>query len=439
MQGDVVIIKNKRKQLNSSRTSSGKIWLYILISYYGFEYVRFQESFLPFLSPLKIPMLLNLLLALYVLANFKRLRFDKFVISVLVIWVLILAWVPFATNTFHAFQTAKSMSMVFFTCFATVLIVDTEEKFLKLLNWLIIFFVLVSFWIIRSGGTGPGGFVGDENDAALLMVCALPVIFYSIFHSKNKKLHYFLFLGLFSVITAIVLTYSRGGFVGLVAVIWFMIWMSKKRWKVIFISTTLFIFSGGIALSFLPKAYVDDMSTITNKEDETRNLRLLHWTTAIEIFKDKPIFGVGPGNYPWTSNRYLHLSPYFKEGARFRAGRQSHSLYFTLIPELGAVGVIAFIVLVFKFRANMITIIRRSSDESMVSTAKSLYSMLIGFLVTGAFISVLYYPVFWHIIFLGLAFCYIRNNHELFFNINRFRNGEKSGKADSDYLAGSKI
>ena len=64
--------------------------------------------------------------------------------------------------------------------------------------------------------------------------------------------------------------------------------------------------------------------------------------SGIEILKDNPFFGVGPNNYPWTSGDYFHLSPFFDEAARFRSGRQAHSLYFTLVPELGFFGIILF-------------------------------------------------------------------------------------------------
>lgn len=422
--------KNAREKTARPRSSQGYGWLYILIAYYSFEYLRLQDSFLPFLSPLKIPMFLTLVLAGYVLLNMKNIRINRSLTCILIIWGLILAWVPFATNNHHAFQTAKSMSMILFSCFATILIVDTREKFVIFFNSLIVCFIVVSMWIIYSGGHGPGGFIYDENDAALLMVCALPLVFYRALHVQNRSFRLFLILGVCSILVAIVLTYSRGGLVGLVAVICFMIWLSRKRWKVIFVASFLLLFSGGMALTMLPEGYIDDMSTITDKEDGTRNLRLLHWTTAIEMFKANPVFGVGPNNYPWTSNQYLYLSPYFKEGARFRSGRQSHSLYFTLIPELGLVGIITFIILIFKYRSETIDVMRSTTNEETRSIAKSLYASLVGFLVAGAFISVLYYPILWHFIFLTLVFCGIESKQSSLSNTKRFRNGRQSKKAN---------
>jgi len=430
MQSKGASADRERVGLENSRSAESHKWLYILIAYYGFEYLRLQDSFFPFLSPLKIPMLLTLILTGYVLVNLKHLQSSKSLFCILIFWILIVSWVPFATNNHHAFQTAKSMSMVFFSCLATILIVDSREKFRIFFNSLTIFLIVLSFWIIYSGGNGPGGFLRDENDAALIMVCALPLVFYRIFHVASRIFRNFLVLGLFSILVAVVVTYSRGGLVGLVAVIGFMIWLSRKRWRNIFVSMLILSLSGGISLALLPQDYVDDMSTITNKEDGTRNLRLLHWTTALEIFKDNPVLGVGPENYPWTSNKYLHLSPYFKEGARFRAGRQAHSLYFTLIPELGLVGIITFFLLIFRHRSNAREIILKTNEAGSRSLAKAIYASLVGFLAAGAFISVLYYPIFWHLIFVGLAFHQIETKYLPSSKTQVWINGRESKKAD---------
>ena len=158
---------------------------------------------------------------------------------------------------------------------------------------------------------------------------------------------------------------------------------------------------GSVLLQVLPDGYVEDMESISDTEDTTRNLRYLHWTTAWEMFKDNPVLGVGPGNYPWRSHEYLHKSPYYDPNARGRAARQSHSLYFTLIPEMGFVGIFIFLQI-------FITLINRLRSKSGYSSQQkalnySFLASLSGIFISGAFISILYYPILWHI--LGLSIC----------------------------------
>jgi len=134
------------------------------------------------------------------------------------------------------------------------------------------------------------------------------------------------------------------------------------------------------------------------------------------MFKDHPIVGVGPTNYQYNSFEYE--SPDQQAKGLNVWGRAAHSLYFTLLAELGIVGVVIVVSLViFNFRENravrrlyktlhasgttpperlqqfyILNVLTRANDAAMVA-----------YLVTGAFLSVLYYPHFWLQIGIGIA------------------------------------
>ena len=83
-------------------------------------------------------------------------------------------------------------------------------------------------------------------------------------------------------------------------------------------------------------------------------------------------------------------------------GRVAHSMYFTLIPEQGAIGcALFFFVTVWCFRLHRR--IRREwhkdpenpDKRSLALLASASAAGLFAVLATGAFLSVLYYPVFW--------------------------------------------
>lgn len=406
------------KKVKAEKILKGGFLLVVL--YYFFEYLRVQDTLFSFLSPLKLPMLVTISLAIYLLKA-KKLDKKKFKDPVLVAVCLLIIemfmWVPFATNNFHAFQTSKSMGLTLVSMLATVVAVNSYERFAYFLKFLFLVVCLIAVWVLTHGGTGPGGFLQDENDAALVLITGLPLAGFCLANTEAKKTRFFIAAGFLLIISAVVATSSRGGFLGLVAVTSLILWYSRKRWRNIFLVIVFSLSAGGIVLSVLPEGYVDDMKTIENTNEGTANLRFLHWTTAMEIFKDNPIFGVGPDNYPWRSYEYFHLSPYFVEGARFRAGRQAHSLYFTLIPELGLVGISIFIFLIVKYfgriRAFEKTFNNRADEELdkneriTKSAIKSLKISMAGFLVSGAFISVLYYPVFWHLLAISVALYHI--------------------------------
>jgi O-antigen ligase len=240
-----------------------------------------------------------------------------------------------------------------------------------------------------------------------MMVTAVPFALYFSIKDKNKKIRMLSILSIPIFLTAIVMTSSRGGFVGFVVVCALVVFLSRRRWRNTFIAIAFALTAGSLVLTFLPDGYVQDMQTITDKDEGTANLRLMHWTTGIEVFKDNPIFGVGPNNYPWTSFKYFHLSPYFKEGARNRSGRQAHSLYFTLIPELGLLGILLFTTMMILFYKNTIKIRNRFRNDSQASDYFGMASALIvgmsGFLASSAFISSLYYPIIWHLLAMAVV------------------------------------
>ena len=92
---------------------------------------------------------------------------------------------------------------------------------------------------------------------------------------------------------------------------------------------------------------------------------------------------------------------------RLRVGREAHSLYFTLIPEFGAVGTILYIWMVLSSLKNLRFIRKKMREHHQQSEGDpyfperiryltlALEGSLVGFLVSGVFISVLYYPHFW--------------------------------------------
>jgi O-antigen ligase len=90
---------------------------------------------------------------------------------------------------------------------------------------------------------------------------------------------------------------------------------------------------------------------------------------------------------------------------RSLAGRAAHSLYFTLLPELGLVGTALFLAMIafsLKDLAYVRRVLKNKTDLYSAEQAKRIYYLslalegsLVGFLASSVFISTLYYPNFW--------------------------------------------
>jgi probable O-glycosylation ligase (exosortase A-associated) len=313
----------------------------------------------------------------------------------------------YAPNTRAVYAEVNSFFFVITSfIFPLAVIVSDIEKWKRFMAWWAIVHIGLTLIVLHQGGTGPGGYLRDENDVALAMVMGVPFLYYLAQAPGLKKFFKTVLLtGFVLTIIAVILTASRGGALALIGVIGLMIMYSNKPVRNASIAFAVVIAFGGALLAFLPEGYVDDMSNISNPEDSTRKERLVSWSIAWQMFKGNPMFGVGAGNFPWTNHLYAELSPMWEPNMKLLGGRAAHSLYFTLIPELGLIGIVLFVVIMvaaFKFLKKIKKMSKELNDSHtsqwFTLMQKSMFISLVGYLVGATFISVLYYPLSWHLL-----------------------------------------
>lgn len=398
--------KPSRLVLNQPMPAESKAGFYLVMLAMLFEFGRPQDFFPP-LKIIPFPTLLHTSLALAVLlsgkANFSN-KQTKFWIGLL---LLMAFWVPFANNNFHALMTFKDMTLYFFFYVGIITFVNTTERMQKvILVWLGVHSVLAINGMLHSG-RGVGGWLGDENDFAMEMNVAIPFAFflYQGTTAKGAKLLYLLLLGIF--VLSSISTASRGGFLGLIAVGAFCwSYSPRKVWSLVLLTAVLLL-----VVAAAPTQYWDRMQTITDDstmESGTAGQRMFTWGIGWEMFLANPVFGVGQGNFPWTLGEYLGGRTWQTKSL---AGRQAHSLYFTLLPELGLVGVFLFGGMVYvnykdvrlcRFSDEQRCIVQNDRDrqidhslEGVPWLGSAMLGALAGYLITSTFISTLYYPTFW--------------------------------------------
>ncbi|MCS6297090.1 MAG: O-antigen ligase family protein [Nitrospira sp.] len=390
------------------------VGFYLVLLAMLFEFGRPQDV-LPPLKVIPIPTLIDVSILIAVLVSGKA----TFANLQTKLWMGLLAfmalWVPFANNNFWALMTLKEMTLYFFFYLGIVTFVNTTGKMQKLIfMWLGVHAVLGINGILHHG-QGVGGWLGDENDFGMEMNVAVPVAFfmYQASVTQRGKLLYMVLLGVF--VMTVVSTSSRGAFLGLLALSIYC-WLYSPR-KVM--SLILGICLVGLVLVAAPQEYWDRINSITDDstmETGTAGQRMFTWGIGWEIFTANPIFGIGQGNFPWTIGEYMGGRTWQTKSL---AGRQAHSLYFTLLPELGLVGVIIFGSMIYlNYRdtrvSQFLPAVPRSmslrpdrkpvKDEQVVRATlfgNAILGGMIGYLATSAFISTLYYPTFW--ILMGLA------------------------------------
>jgi probable O-glycosylation ligase (exosortase A-associated) len=378
----------------------------VLVLYFIFEYIKPQSgAILPLLGPLRIPMILVFILLALFLKSDKQILEDKLVRYVMFFVLLVGFSVTYAVNTFHVWQAFKLLLIIFLCAIVMMPVICNNTWLLRrfVSAWILINVLLAVFGLIH-GGHGPGGWLWDENDLALALNMAVPVPAYLMLSKQNtvvKKI--FLLIATIIIIVGAGSTMSRGGFLGLISIFFVFLLFSERKAKTLSVFILCIAVAGYPVYKLIPDKYKEEMSSISDTEDDTRQDRFEFWGYGWGMFLENPLLGVGAKNFPWTVPFYqMKQADFDPDKATLYGGRPAHSLYFTLIPELGLAGIIIYALIVVEIFRRMRFVKKTGAEHEELEVhaliAKALMASTVAFLVTGAFISVLYYPPFWYLV-----------------------------------------
>jgi hypothetical protein len=400
---------NSLRGSQSSPKTEGKAGFYIVLAYLLFEFGRPQEL-IPGLRVIPLGTGLSVLILLKVLTSgkldFSRLQ-TKFWLPLFAIMAI---HVPIAVNNYWALMTFKDMFLLFCVYLGIVTFVDSLEKMMTLMKvWMGILGFLAVMGVAK-GGHGIGAWMGDENDFCVVMDMAAPFGYFLMFSASGiaQKMKYLGFLGAF--ILGAMASLSRGGFLGLASVGAYCWYRSPKKLNALIVVVVAVLFM----LVLAPATYWDEIASSTSDEtmgdDGTGGARLYTWGIGMKMFFSNPIMGIGQSNFPWTFDEYQAGSTFH---TRSFAGRQAHSAWVTLISELGLAGIIIVGGMLFQCYRDLKWIRRRfapaksrqkhgqtvqAGEDMRAYLARAMEGSLIGFIVSGVFVSTLWYPVMWTLI-----------------------------------------
>jgi len=390
----------------------GKAGLFLIISYLLLDYLRPQEL-VPPLAALHIPMLVQALIIFSLFAvGFARLKARESIFFFLLLCLMALH-VPFARNNYAAFQVTRNMMLQFVVFLGIIGLLDTQKKLTLVTTCWIIVAMLCAVKGYFSGGKIPSAsFLGDENDFALFLNMMIPLAFFAGRSARSRAAKGFFSFGIIVLILGTVSSMSRGGFLGMLPPLLYCWFKSSRKIVTAAVAAVIGLF---LIIAIVPSEYWAEMKTIREEGtmSGTGEQRAYLWRHAFSMFRDHPLLGVGPGNYNW--NLGLYEPPEGFKG-RSHAGRPSHSIYFTLLPELGLAGTFLFLGLILMNQAearrlNKTSIALEATTpkeqlqtlEDLKNRGTALTGALIAYLISGAFLSVLYYGHIWLVFAFSVA------------------------------------
>ena len=235
----------------------------------------------------------------------------------------------------------------------------------------------------------------NPNVLGEYFLIVIPISVACFFISKPILMKIF-YAGTTAVMLAcLVLTYSRGCYIGIAVAAAVYLVLYDKR----------FIFLGVLALLlmpfFLPETMLNRILSIGNMEDSSTSYRVYIWMGTIAMLKDYWFTGIGPGE-----SAYNVVYPIY--GYNGISAPHSHNTFLQVMCDSGIIGIIAFAALIYQYyKALFIAFISEKDEESRFLILAGLASAS-GFFVQSMFDYTFYnYMVmllFWALIGLRVVF-----------------------------------
>jgi putative inorganic carbon (hco3(-)) transporter len=326
--------------------------------------------------------------------------------------LLLSAWailaMPFAVDPAFAWE---SFAGTFIRCVVIFIVMVNAVRTEGRLRWLLLLAVLVSCWLslgalndyrtgnlaiegYRVGGHGEGIF-GNSNDLALHLVTIAPIAAALAFASRGLARKLFYGGAVLLMLSAVVVTYSRGGFLGMACAFAVLAWKLGRKHRLAVFAGALFLLAG--LLVFAPGNYalrllsilVPNLDPVGSSAAREGELMRSLWV-AIR----RPVFGVGMGNYVLMSFR----------------SQVTHNAYTQVAAELGLPALACYLLFVVTPLRRMARVGRETSEDKdrrrFYYIAVGLQASLAGYMVSSFFASVAF---LWYIYYLvGYAVCFER-------------------------------
>jgi len=365
-----------------------------LLLYLALTYLRPQE----FIAALRAQPLM-LLLALLVLGTLivqtalTKKSFVAFEMRQSVYVLVFFAIIPlsqlqrfYLTGATDAFNDFLPVFLLFFMIINLVKDFDQFKKTYLLLLYMTVFLAangILQYWRgYDIAGQTPFmgrirwiGIFEDPNDLGLTILAFSPFAFLGIIR-RNQTILKRLIWALVSavLIYALYLTNSRGTFIGLLAIVG---WLLIRRWGL-----WRGIISSGLAAALLfvagPSRFAD-----MSADEASASGRIDAWATGLNLLKWRPILGVGYGSF----TDYHQLT--------------AHNSVVLCMAELGLVGLFVWLLLIVSSFEETLTVEKAGKGTNLAFYAQAMQLSLIGFFCAAFFLSRTYNAVLYILIALA--------------------------------------
>ena len=195
-------------------------------------------------------------------------------------------------------------------------------------------------YLEKSFARSPGFFNSPQTFGNYILL-VLPVVFGLSFYSNNRREKRWLQLSGLIVLTAIIFSYTRGVWLGLIGGLIFMA-ILRSRKLLLFVLTGLIVCS--VFLVILPSSGFSRRVMGTFKSERPVGDRIYFWEGSLKIIRDYPITGLG-----WEGFGLVY--PEYKPAEGRQLVSNAHNNFIDMAVDSGLLGLgifIWFLVTIYK-------------------------------------------------------------------------------------------
>ncbi|HET9520809.1 MAG TPA: O-antigen ligase family protein [Candidatus Limnocylindrales bacterium] len=262
--------------------------------------------------------------------------------------------------------------------------------------------------VTETGLARLAGPIGEKNRYAQVMLMLVPLGVMMVGAERNRwlKVAALASAGLAAIATA--LTFSRGA--ALAAGIILLVMVAMRYVRV----THLLAAAGLIALVLIAvPQYGERVTSVTgllslitedtptSAADNSLLSRATENLTALSVWADHPLVGVGPGEFPAYYREYAD-----EIGLSIRAqDREAHNLYLGIAAETGSLGLLTFVgaVGVTMWQLARVRRMAMKVRPDLAAMATGFLLALVGYLASGLFLHLSYARYYWLVLALAGA------------------------------------
>ena len=241
-------------------------------------------------------------------------------------------------------------------------------------------FLAIDFFRVREMARVSGGTLAIRasfvhyNVFASYLISFIPLaIVLNLIKLKKKIYKVIIFLWPLLLISALMLTFSRGGWLGFLSGAGLLAFLSRKN-KFIFRAIAVFL----LALLFIPSLRERAAFTFSKGGDASR---FFIWQTGFEMIKENPLIGKGPGTF---KEHYPEYAGRLDPDVRHKP-LSAHNIYLRIWAEAGIFALLSFLMFLGLFFYQGIKIIRRGEPQVICLLLTGIVCGIFSYLAHGFF------------------------------------------------------